>query len=401
MALPAKTRWWLPNCSDLRPGSLARYFCLSAHIAADGLFDKASNLSSVLGAFVLWGLLRLAGYEVVSMSDGLLALAGVTIFLTFVACVTLFILRFLFLAPYRIWLGDQTLITQSQDDAALAASTALHIAATQDVALAIREGRSPQTKGDDELSYEDLVSRVWGAAARSRTAIEGKHDADIDFSGLYALIHDLKIRVIGTPLEPIIEPLATNVHLCLGGMDNIARLQQLMSASGRPERYDGDVLEERMRVTTYRYATLTASDAVMRSTADILYGGQRAGAVRALTKPQHDDLVRELRERKLPSMRSDDLWLRFSAGDKECKTFAQQLKSALPSAGWNGDFGTTLDERHDVNGLRICVENLDSKPAIANVLSESLRQAKIHFDWLPWPGMGDQVVHFVYPPQET
>lgn len=118
-----------------------------------------------------------------------------------------------------------------------------------------------------------------------------------------------------------------------------------------------------------------------------------------LTKTQCADLARELSGRGLASIDPDDLLLRFAIGNQECKTFAQDLKSAFGTAGWNGSFSTTLDEHHDLSGLRLCVESLDAKPKAAIIMAESLREAKIPFDWWAWTGIGaSRVVVFVYPP---
>lgn len=144
-----------------------------------------------------------------------------------------------------------------------------HTKALREQTVARAEAAAP-TKPDGQLSYTELASRARDLAAQCRTAIEGHHDDDIDFSGLYEESRKLKIRVSGTSLAPILEPLWTNLHLCLGTLDNIARLIKRDAESSRKYRYETDILDERMRLTNARYATLTASDSIMTETAKIL-----------------------------------------------------------------------------------------------------------------------------------
>ena len=119
---------------------------------------------------------------------------------------------------------------------------------------------------------------------------------------------------------------------------------------------------------------------------------------RHLTQDQRDALIDELRQRGFGDATRDYpldvLW----ASDSE-KGFAHSLASTLGLAGWIGEARTTLDQRKEPEflGLYICVENMDSKPPTAGILATALREAKIDFRWLPWPGLNGRTALFVYP----
>lgn len=97
----------------------------------------------------------------------------------------------------------------------------------------------------------------------------------------------------------------------------------------------------------------------------------------------------------------DSVWIRyFNVGD-ECRRYASDLRAALTLAGWNGDFGQTADQREDLLGLKLHVDDLDAKPRTAVLLALALEKASIDFEWSPWPGIGkDRTILFAYPQRD-
>lgn len=119
--------------------------------------------------------------------------------------------------------------------------------------------------------------------------------------------------------------------------------------------------------------------------------------VRQLSKDQQEALGEELKERGLDN---NKVAVRFYGGHEECKRYAAQLAEAMSFGGWQGEISTTLDERHDLTGLRLCIPDMDAKPRSANILAAAFRQAKIDFEWWQWNGLGDQIIVFVYPQKQ-
>jgi hypothetical protein len=120
---------------------------------------------------------------------------------------------------------------------------------------------------------------------------------------------------------------------------------------------------------------------------------------RHIARKTRDVLAGELRQRGFGDALKDySVDIRHS-DRAECAEFARELASLLGLAGWSGEPGTTFDERTEpeIRGLHLCLEDMDAKPPTANMLAAVLRDAGIDFRWLPWPGLKNRMVIFVYP----
>ncbi len=93
----------------------------------------------------------------------------------------------------------------------------------------------------------------------------------------------------------------------------------------------------------------------------------------------------------------DAIWIRYANGCDECRRYASDLAAALTVAGWNGDFGRSLDEREELTGLKLNVADMNAKPHTAALLALALEEASIDFEWWPMSGMEkERVILWVY-----
>ncbi len=115
---------------------------------------------------------------------------------------------------------------------------------------------------------------------------------------------------------------------------------------------------------------------------------------RLLTAAQKAAITETLRS---SDWQPDTVWIRYASGCEECRRYALDFKSALTLAGWNGDFGKTLDEPEDLIGLKLHVADMAAKPQSAALLAVGLERASVNFDWSPWSGLEkDRTILFVY-----
>jgi len=94
---------------------------------------------------------------------------------------------------------------------------------------------------------------------------------------------------------------------------------------------------------------------------------------------------------------STSVWIRHAIGCTECADYAADLAEAFRWAGWNDSFGTSLDERTELSGLKLTVGDINDKPRVAQLIAAALEKASVKFDWWVMPGVEkDRIILWVY-----
>jgi hypothetical protein len=118
-------------------------------------------------------------------------------------------------------------------------------------------------------------------------------------------------------------------------------------------------------------------------------------AIRRLNRKQREIFTSALRTR---GGIDKSTWIRFAEGCAECHQYAKDFEEAFRETGWNEEIGVSLDERHDLSGVRIVVKDPHHPSSIARTIAASMSEAKIKFDWWPNVQMADnQTIIWIYP----
>lgn len=126
------------------------------------------------------------------------------------------------------------------------------------------------------------------------------------------------------------------------------------------------------------------------------WGARRyyAPAQRRLSSAKKKALATALGERNIPI---GDITIRFASGNEECRQYADDFRDVLHRLGWNGDFGTTLDEDVELTGLRLQYDSAEPRPVCGSAVAKAFEECGIKFEWTAKPGrLVSPMILFIY-----